>query len=61
MRTVVHTDGARSSDPHKFRRDALVLEQALLGAENSRYVFYLAQSYRDALTWRWRCGGTSVG
>ncbi|MBV9582072.1 MAG: glycosyltransferase [Chloroflexi bacterium] len=58
MRTVVHTDGARSSDPHKFRRDALVLEQALLDdPQNSRYAFYLAQSYRDAgdtdLALRW--------
>jgi glycosyltransferase involved in cell wall biosynthesis len=58
MRTVVSTDGARSSDPHKFRRDALVLERALLDdPQNSRYAFYLAQSYRDAgdveLALRW--------
>lgn len=42
-------DGARSADPNKFKRDALTLEKALLEEpENSRYVFYLAQSYRDA-------------
>ncbi|MCP4151136.1 MAG: glycosyltransferase, partial [bacterium] len=44
-----HPDGARSSDPHKYRRDALTLENALLDEPgNSRYVFYLAQSYREA-------------
>jgi glycosyltransferase involved in cell wall biosynthesis len=58
MRTVVHTDGARSSDPQKFRRDALVLERALLDdPSNVRHAFYLAQSYRDAgdgeLALRW--------
>jgi glycosyltransferase involved in cell wall biosynthesis len=42
-------DGARSADPHKFKRDALALEGALLEEPtNSRYVFYLAQSYREA-------------
>ncbi|MCW3070346.1 MAG: glycosyltransferase [Bacteroidetes bacterium] len=42
-------DGARSSDPNKYMRDALVLENALLSEpNNARYVFYLAQSYRDA-------------
>src|SRR5262249_4420383 len=42
-------DGARSADPHKFKRDALTLERALLEEPtNSRYVFYLAQSYREA-------------
>ena len=45
---VVH-DGARSRDPMTYRRDALLLEQALLTEpNNARYVFYLAQSYRDA-------------
>ena len=58
MRTIVHTDGARSGDPHKFRRDAIVLEQAVLDEpDNSRYAFYLAQSYRDCgdveLALRW--------
>src|SRR5215213_8678639 len=41
-------DGARSSDPQKFKKDALILEQALLDEpDNDRYLFYLAQSYRD--------------
>lgn len=46
---VVSTDGARSRDPKKFIKDAEVLEQALSGEpNNARYMFYLAQSYRDA-------------
>jgi glycosyltransferase involved in cell wall biosynthesis len=46
---MVNSEGARSQDPLKFRRDALVLEKALLDEpNNARYVFYLAQSYRDA-------------
>jgi glycosyltransferase involved in cell wall biosynthesis len=46
---VPHHDGARARDPLTYRRDALLLEQALLAEpENARYVFYLAQSYRDA-------------
>ncbi len=41
-------EGARSSDPLKYQKDAQVLEEALKEEpENSRYVFYLAQSYRD--------------
>jgi glycosyltransferase involved in cell wall biosynthesis len=49
----VHIDvthnGARAHDPLTYRRDALVLEKALLDEpDNVRYVFYLAQSYRDA-------------
>ena len=41
--------GNRSSNPNKFIDDALVFEQALISEpDNSRYVFYLAQSYRDA-------------
>jgi glycosyltransferase involved in cell wall biosynthesis len=41
-------DGARSRDPAKFRKDAEVLEAALKEEPyNSRYMFYLAQSYRD--------------
>jgi glycosyltransferase involved in cell wall biosynthesis len=42
-------EGARSSDPKKYEKDALTLEAARLDEpDNSRYVFYLAQSYRDA-------------
>lgn len=49
FRTVRLLDGARSSDPLKFKKDALVLEMGLLSEpDNERYVFYLAQSYRDA-------------
>ncbi|MBZ9750379.1 glycosyltransferase [Deinococcus sp. HMF7604] len=47
--TVPRPEGARSLDPDKYKKDALVLEEALKqDPRNSRYVFYLAQSYRDA-------------
>jgi glycosyltransferase involved in cell wall biosynthesis len=46
---VVNTDGARSQDPQKYQKDAQVLEAALKKEpNNSRYAFYLAQSYKDA-------------
>ena len=55
---VVSREGARSKDPEKFKKDAAVLEAALKDEpNNARYIFYLAQSYRDAgeleksLTW----------
>ncbi|MBK8994706.1 MAG: glycosyltransferase [Myxococcales bacterium] len=43
-------DGARNADPQaKYRSDARVLEEALkTEPDNARYVFYLAQSHRDA-------------
>jgi hypothetical protein len=42
-------DGARSADPQKYLKDAALLEEALKSEpKNARYVFYLAQSYRDA-------------
>lgn len=51
-------DGARSTSPLKYEKDAEVFEDALLQMEKlngsadellkTRYVFYLAQSYRDA-------------
>ncbi len=42
-------EGARSRDPMTYRRDALVLERALIDEpNNARNVFYLAQSYRDS-------------
>lgn len=44
-------DSARNrlSPTEKYSRDALVLERALeLEPDNARYVFYLAQSHRDA-------------
>lgn len=43
------SDGARSADPQKYMKDAAVFELALKREpHNTRYVFYLAQSYRDA-------------
>ncbi len=49
LQTVPHHDGARARDANTYRRDALVLERALIDEpQNTRYVFYLAQSYRDA-------------
>lgn len=49
LTTVPHHDGARAHDAGTYRRDAQILEKALLDDPgNSRYVFYLAQSYRDA-------------
>jgi glycosyltransferase involved in cell wall biosynthesis len=49
LTTIVHHDGARSRDATTYLRDALVLEKALEeDPQNTRYVFYLAQSYRDA-------------
>lgn len=48
LRTIRIRDGARARDPLTFRRDALLLEEALLREPtNSRYMFYLAQSYAD--------------
>lgn len=45
----VYPEGARSRDPEKYQKDAAVLEAALRDEpDNARYVFYLAQSYRDA-------------
>jgi len=41
--------GSRSLDPNKYIKDALLLEKAMQDEPaNSRYVFYAAQSYRDA-------------
>lgn len=49
LQTIPFHDGARARDAHTYRRDALVLERALIDdPQNARYVFYLAQSYRDA-------------
>jgi glycosyltransferase involved in cell wall biosynthesis len=45
----VRAEGARSKDPAKFEKDAAILEAALADEPaNARYVFYLAQSHRDA-------------
>jgi len=46
---IFGANGARSNDPEKYLRDAETFEKALLAEpNNSRYVFYAAQSYRDA-------------
>lgn len=46
---IVNTDGARSKNPNKFRDDAIVLRNALIKEpNNTRYMFYLAQSLRDS-------------
>ena len=46
---IVRAEGCRSQDPDKFLKDVALLEQALKKEpKNSRYQFYLAQSYRDA-------------
>ena len=46
-------DGARRRDPMTYRKDAAILEAALLTETDpflrSRYTFYLAQSYRDCM------------
>jgi glycosyltransferase involved in cell wall biosynthesis len=48
--TYGHFDSARNADPlEKYRNDARVLEKALESEpNNARYMFYLAQSYRDS-------------
>lgn len=49
LQILMHPDSARSSDPDKYRKDARILEDALAREpDNTRYAFYLAQSYRDA-------------
>lgn len=49
IKNLVRTDGARSTDPQKYHKDAKVLETALKeDPTNTRYMFYLAQSYKDA-------------
>ena len=48
---VVHStrEGSRSQHRDKYLRDAEILESGLREEpDNARYVFYLAQSYRDA-------------
>ena len=48
VRTLRIPDGARSKDPLTYRKDAVLLEGALLQEPaNARHMFYLAQSYSD--------------
>lgn len=43
------TEGARGQNPAKYEQDAAILEAALeTEPDNTRYRFYLAQSYRDS-------------
>jgi len=43
------SDGARAKDATTYQKDAQILENALKeDPDNTRYVFYLAQSYRDS-------------
>lgn len=49
LNVLYTTEGARSQNPRKYHDDAAVLEAALVEEpENLRYMFYLAQSWRDA-------------
>jgi hypothetical protein len=51
LRILRNNDGARRRDPETYRKDAALLEHALLAEANpfliARYRFYLAQSYHD--------------
>ena len=45
---IARTAGARSADPDKYKKDAVLLEEAVkTEPDNARYWFYLAQSYFD--------------
>jgi tetratricopeptide (TPR) repeat protein len=45
---LVRHDGARARDADTYARDIAILERGLIDEpDNARYVFYLAQSYRD--------------
>jgi hypothetical protein len=49
VRTIRLLEGARSRDPLTYRNDSLLLEEAIQqDPTNTRNMFYLAQSYRDA-------------
>jgi tetratricopeptide (TPR) repeat protein len=46
---AIHSDGHRSKDPEKHKKDAAILQRALQKEpQNQRYVFFLAQSYYQA-------------
>ena len=51
IKIIVNTDGKRSRDQNKYKKDSLTLEEVLKKENDahmvSRYTFYLAQSYRD--------------
>jgi glycosyltransferase involved in cell wall biosynthesis len=53
MYNLSKAEGQRSLDPQKYEKDAALLEAALeTDPNNSRYVFYLAQSYACQKNWR---------
>ncbi len=46
---IARQEGARSLDPNTYRKDAALLTSALKkDPQNTRYQYYLAQSWRDA-------------
>lgn len=46
---VVYHEGARARDPKTYEKDAAILEEAIKKEpDNARYMFYLAQSWKDA-------------
>jgi glycosyltransferase involved in cell wall biosynthesis len=51
LKILASVEGSRNADPDKFKKDAEILEKALKTEKNAyliaRYLFYLAQSYRD--------------
>lgn len=50
VENLIRREGCRSKDPDIFLKDAKILEEELKDdPQNSRTVYYLAQSYRDAL------------
>jgi len=46
-RCVARTEGARSKDPERFRKDAETLEAAFEATSEPRYAFYCANSWKD--------------
>ncbi|NGX45433.1 MAG: hypothetical protein K940chlam2_00587 [Chlamydiae bacterium] len=49
VKNIYRSEGCRSQDPNKYLKDVQVLEKAVEKEPfNTRYVFYLAQSFRDA-------------
>ena len=52
-RIVGRCAGARNSDPQKYQKDAILLEEAVKSEpDNGRYWFYLGQSYFDYQNWK---------
>lgn len=49
FRMITRCEGVRSRDPMKYQKDAAILEEEVArNPADSRAIFYLAQSYRDA-------------